>query len=72
MLQASAVAKCVDARPMTDLKASDSVLQLLTVFGEQLCVFTGGDETLHETHSVEVFHDVVNTLQLARGGLAVR
>ena len=61
-----------NARPMTDLKASDNVLQLLTVFGEQLCVFTGGDETLDETRSLEVFHDVVNTLQLARGGLAVR
>ena len=57
---------------MTDLKTSDSVLQLLTVFDEQLRVFTGGDETLDETRSLEVFHDVVNTLQLARGGLAVR
>ena len=57
---------------MTDLKTSDSVLQLLTVFDEQLRVFTGGDETLDETLSVEVFHDVVNTLQLARGWLAVR
>ena len=72
MCHASAVETYVDANPMTDLKASDNVLQLLTVFGEQLCVFTGGDETLDETRSLEVFHDVVNTLQFARGGLAVR
>ena len=52
---------------MTDLKASDNVLQLLTVFGEQLRVFTGGYYTLNETRSVEAFHDVVNTPQLARG-----